>query len=150
MSYADWLSTLSRAIKEDLQSVQTGIADLKMDTSTIVDATSDIKSDTTAMRDDTTRRHKNDLMRWICPVDYHVQQEDSIDRHQTGTGQWFLRDTKFQAWDQSKDATLFCPGIPGAGKTIMAALVVNICPTNRWYSSTATTSGRASSQRSTC
>jgi Cdc6-like AAA superfamily ATPase len=108
-----------------MQSVQTGIADLKMDTSTIVDATSDIKSDTTAMRDDTTRRHKNDLMRWICPVDYHVQQEDFIDRHQTGTGQWFLHDTKFQAWDLWKDETLFCPGVPGAGKTIMAALVIN-------------------------
>jgi Cdc6-like AAA superfamily ATPase len=108
-----------------MQSVQTGIADLKVDTSTIVDATSDIKSDTTAMRDDTTRRHKNDLMRWICPVDYHVQQEDFIDRHQTGTGQWFLHDTKFQAWDLWKDETLFCPGVPGAGKTIMAALVIN-------------------------
>jgi Cdc6-like AAA superfamily ATPase len=96
-----------------------------MDTSTIVDATSDIKSDTTAIRDDTTRRHKNDLMRWICPVDYNGQQEDFIDRHQTGTGQWFLHDTMFQAWDLWNDETLFCPGVPGAGKTIMAALVIN-------------------------
>jgi hypothetical protein len=110
---------------EDLQSVQTGVAELKVNTSTIMDATSEIKSDTTALRDDTYVRHKLNLMRWICPVDYHVQHQDFIDRHQTGTGQWFLRDTKFQAWAQSKDATLFCPGIPGAGKTIMAALVIN-------------------------
>jgi Cdc6-like AAA superfamily ATPase len=48
-----------------------------------------------------------------------------MDRHQTGTGQWGLQDTIFQRWDQSKDATLFCPGIPGAGKTIMAALVID-------------------------
>jgi hypothetical protein len=82
-----------------LQSVQTGIVDLKVDTSTILDATSEIKSDTTALRDDNAVRHKRDLMRWICPVDYHVQQQDFIDRHQTGTGQWFLNDTKFQAWD---------------------------------------------------
>jgi hypothetical protein len=125
LSHADCHSTLSRAIKEDLQSIQTGIADLKVDTSTIVDATSEIKSDTTALRDDNAVRHKHDLMRWICPVDYHVQHQDFIDRHQTGTGQWFLEDAKFQGWDQSKDATLFCPGIPGAGKTIMAALVIN-------------------------
>jgi Cdc6-like AAA superfamily ATPase len=123
--HTDRHSVLSRAIKEDLKSVQTGIADLKIDTSTIVDATSEIKSDTTALRDDTAVRHKYDLMTWICPFDYHVQQQDSIDRHQTGTGQWFLQDTKFQAWDRSKDATLFCPGMPGAGKTIMAALVIN-------------------------
>jgi Cdc6-like AAA superfamily ATPase len=125
LSRTDRYSILSRAIKEDLQSVQIGIADLKVDTSTIVDVTSEIKSNTTTLMDDTATRHKRDLMRWICPDDYHVQHKDAIKRHQTGTGQWFLRDTKFQAWDQSKDATLFCPGIPGAGKTIMAALVVN-------------------------
>jgi Cdc6-like AAA superfamily ATPase len=125
LSYADWLSTLSRAIKEDMQLVQTGIADLKVDTSTIVDATSEIRSGTTSLLDDAAVRHKLDLMRWICPVDYHVQQQDFIERHQTGTGQWFLRDMMFQKWDRSKDATLFCPGIPGAGKTIMAALVIN-------------------------
>jgi hypothetical protein len=90
-----------------------------------VDAASDIKNDTAALRDDTATRHKHDLMRWICPDDYHAQHQDAISRHQTGTGQWFLRDTKFQAWDQSKDATLLCPGIPGAGKTIIAALVIN-------------------------
>jgi Cdc6-like AAA superfamily ATPase len=108
-----------------MQSVQTGIADLKVNTSTIVDATSEIRSGTTSLLDDAAVRHKLDLMRWICPVDYHVQQQDFIDRHQTGTGQWFLRDMMFQKWDRSKDATLFCPGIPGAGKTIMAALVIN-------------------------
>ena len=108
-----------------MQSVQTGIAGLKVDTSAIVDTASDIKSDTTALRNDTAIRHKHELMRWICPIDYHVQHQDFIARHQTGTGQWFLQDTKFQGWDRSKDATLFCPGMPGAGKTIMAALVID-------------------------
>jgi hypothetical protein len=105
--------------------VQTGIADLQLTTSTIVDTSLEIKSDTIALRDDTAVRHKRDLMGWICPVDYHVQHQDFIGRHQTGTGQWFLQDAKFQGWDRSKDATLFCPGIPGAGKTIMAALVID-------------------------
>jgi hypothetical protein len=105
--------------------VQGGIADLQLTASTITDTSLEIKSDTTALRNDTAVRYKRDLMRWICPVDYHVQHRDLIDRHQTGTGQWFLQDAKFQGWDQSKDATLFCPGIPGAGKTIMAALVID-------------------------
>jgi hypothetical protein len=91
----------------------------------VVELTSSIRSDTTALRDETAVRHKHDLTKWICPADYHVQHQDFIDRHQTGTGQWFLQDTKFQEWDRSKDATLFCPGIPGAGKTIMAALVID-------------------------
>jgi hypothetical protein len=110
----DCHSTLSRAIQENLQSVQTSIADLKVDTSTIVDTTSEIKHDTTVLRDDAAVRHKHDLMTWICSIDYHVQHQDFINRHQTGTGQWFLQDTIFQGWDRSNDATLFCPGIPGA------------------------------------
>jgi Cdc6-like AAA superfamily ATPase len=122
---ADYHSALSHAIERDLQVVQTGIADLQLTTSTIIDTSLEIKSDTTALRDETAVRHKHDLMGWICPVDYHVQHRDFIDRHQTGTGQWFLQDAKFQGWDQLKDATLFCPGIPGAGKTIMAALVID-------------------------
>jgi Cdc6-like AAA superfamily ATPase len=121
----DCHSILSRAIKEDLQSVQASIADLKVDTSTIVDTSSEIKHDTTALMDDTAVRRKHDLMDWICPVDYHVQHQDFINRYQAGTGQWFLQDTIFQGWDRQKDATLFCPGIPGAGKTIMAALVID-------------------------
>jgi Cdc6-like AAA superfamily ATPase len=90
-----------------------------------VDATAKIKSDTTVLRGETAERHKHDLMEWICTVDYHAQHSDFIDRHQTGTGQWFLQDSMFQRWEQSKGATLFCPGIPGAGKTIMAALVID-------------------------
>jgi hypothetical protein len=90
-----------------------------------VDTTSEIKHDTTALLGDTAVRHKHDLMTWIYSVDYHVQHQDFINRHQTGTGQWFLQDTKFQGWDRQKDATLFCPGIPGAGKTIAAALVID-------------------------
>jgi hypothetical protein len=105
--------------------VQTGVADLQLTASTLIDTSLEIKSDTTALRDDTTVRHKRDLIGWICPVDYHVQHRDFIDRHQTGTGQWFLQEAEFQGWNQSREATLFCPGIPGAGKTIMAALVID-------------------------
>lgn len=122
---ADRHSTLSRAIKEDLQSVHTSITDLKTDTTAILDTTSEIKHDTRTLRDDTTLRLKHELLQRICPVDYHVQHRDFSDRHQPGTGQWFLQDIKFQEWNRSKDGTLFCPGIPGAGKTIMASVVID-------------------------
>ena len=118
-------------MKDDLQFVKAGVIDLQLDTAIIVDATSKIKSDTTVLLDETAIRLKNDLLQWICPVDYHVQHRDFINRHQPGTGQWFLQDIKFQTWDQSKDATLFCPGIPGAGKTIMASLVIDYLLRNR-------------------
>jgi hypothetical protein len=62
---ADYRSTLSHAIERDLQVVQSGIADLQLTASTIIDTSLEIKSDTTALRDDTAVRHKRDLMGWV-------------------------------------------------------------------------------------
>ncbi|OJJ81299.1 uncharacterized protein ASPGLDRAFT_68634 [Aspergillus glaucus CBS 516.65] len=42
-----------------------------------------------------------------------------------GTGQWLLESTKYQGWLKSDKQMLFCPGIPGAGKTILTAVVIN-------------------------
>jgi Cdc6-like AAA superfamily ATPase len=36
-----------------------------------------------------------------------------------------LDSTEFQTWLETGTQTLFCPGIPGAGKTIIAAIVVD-------------------------
>ena len=62
---------------------------------------------------------------WLTPIDYAPQQSDFVARRQEGTGQWLLDSKEFNGWlDQSKQ-TLFCPGIPGAGKTIITSIVVH-------------------------
>ncbi|KAL6824068.1 ankyrin repeat-containing domain protein [Trichoderma camerunense] len=65
------------------------------------------------------------ILGWLTPIDYAPQHNDFISRKQEGTGQWFLESTKFETWLNTKGQTLFCPGIPGAGKTIITAIVVN-------------------------
>lgn len=62
---------------------------------------------------------------WLTPVDYAPQQSDFISRRQEGTGQWLLNSNKFQEWTNQNKQTLFCPGIPGAGKTIIASIVID-------------------------
>jgi Cdc6-like AAA superfamily ATPase len=62
---------------------------------------------------------------WLTPIDYTTQQSDSINRRQEGTGLWLLNSTEFQEWVNHGKKTLFCPGIPGAGKTIMSSIVVD-------------------------
>jgi hypothetical protein len=64
-------------------------------------------------------------MAWLSPTDFPSQQHDIISRRQTGTGQWFLETTEFKKWLDGSDKTLFCPGIPGAGKTMMAAIAID-------------------------
>ena len=61
---------------------------------------------------------------WLTPIDYGPQQSDYIKRRQPGTGQWLLHSNEFQNWLIESRQTLFCPGIPGAGKTLITAIVV--------------------------
>jgi hypothetical protein len=65
------------------------------------------------------------ILDWLTPIDYTAQQQDFITRQQAGTGQWLLDSAEFQAWLKADKQTLFCPGIPGAGKTILTAVTIN-------------------------
>ena len=65
------------------------------------------------------------VMHWLSPIDFAAQQHNIISRKEEGTGQWFLDSAEFEAWQQWPEKTLFCPGIPGAGKTMMAAIAID-------------------------
>jgi hypothetical protein len=74
-------------------------------------------------------RHQEDqgrqtILDWITPIDFASQQNDFITRRQAGTGQWLLDSVDFEAWLKTKQQTIFCPGIPGAGKTILTSIVI--------------------------
>lgn len=78
------------------------------------------------MTRNTIQRDENSkILEWLTPIDYGSQQSDYLRRRQPGTGQWLLGSTKFQAWVETSRQTLFCPGIPGAGKTILTSIVVD-------------------------
>ena len=65
------------------------------------------------------------VLDWLTPIDYAPEQNDFINRRQARTGQWLLDSPKFQTWLQGDRQTLFCPGIPGAGKTILTSIVID-------------------------
>lgn len=71
------------------------------------------------------REEDLEILNWLTRVDYGPQQSDYFRMRQPGTGQWLLDSTEYQAWLRTDDQTLFCPGIPGAGKTILTSIVVN-------------------------
>lgn len=73
-------------------------------------------------QDDQDRR---EILDWIAPPDHGSYQSHFFERQQPGTCQWFLDSEAYQAWLQTKQQTLFCPGIPGAGKTILTSVLVN-------------------------
>jgi hypothetical protein len=66
-----------------------------------------------------------EIMEWLSSDNFTAQQSDLITRKQADTGQWFLDSREFTEWVNGTSQTLFCPGIPGAGKTMMAAIAVD-------------------------
>ncbi|KAL6897202.1 ankyrin repeat-containing domain protein [Trichoderma evansii] len=66
-----------------------------------------------------------EILNWLTPIDFAPQQSDYIRIRQPGTCHWFLASDKYLSFIKSDKQTLFCPGAPGAGKTIMSAAVID-------------------------
>ncbi|KAM0425053.1 hypothetical protein ACHAPT_009612 [Fusarium lateritium] len=64
------------------------------------------------------------ILDWLTEIDYGPRQSYHLKRRQPGTGQWLLNSPQFKTWIETEKQTLFCPGIPGAGKTILTSIVV--------------------------
>jgi Cdc6-like AAA superfamily ATPase len=77
---------------------------------------SDHEAEREAILDWLIRRHQDD---------YIDLQNSSIGEPEPRTGQWFLFSEEFQKWLKTDNQTLFCPGIPGAGKTFITSIVVD-------------------------
>jgi hypothetical protein len=79
------------------------------------------------MRIDQDHAQLDSLKAWLSPTDFLAQQSDIIHRRHKGTGQWFLDTPEFSKWllPTNTGETLFCTGIPGAGKTMIAAIVID-------------------------
>lgn len=104
-------SKLSQAIKDDIAFVRTHIPTVQSGIDTI-------------QQDQSHAKHDK-LIAWISPIDFPAQQSDIINRRQEGTGQWFLNAPEVAQWLSQQKGTLFCPGIPGAGKTMIAAIAID-------------------------
>jgi hypothetical protein len=104
-------STISQAIKDDTNSIRTHV--------------SAIQSAVSKVQHEQATVNQRVILEWISSSDYPAQQSDIIKRRQEGTGQWFLDAPEVARFLSEAKATLFCPGIPGAGKTMVAAIAID-------------------------
>ena len=73
-------------------------------------------------RDEQARR---ELCQWLSPLDFPAQQREVYSRRQEGSGKWLLESERFQSWLKTEGGVLLCPGNPGAGKTVLASVVID-------------------------
>ncbi|KAJ6467478.1 hypothetical protein DFH09DRAFT_832865, partial [Mycena vulgaris] len=65
------------------------------------------------------------IIDWLSPINFFLRHADISGARQLGTGEWLLADPHFKEWESSSGGTLWCRGIPGAGKTVLASIVVD-------------------------
>ena len=112
------LSKLAQAMKKDTSFIRDALPSLQTDVATI-------RNKQNLQWDAQKLQQHNTIIQWLSPTDFPTQQHDIISRRQEGTGQWFLDTPEFKRWLRGSDKTLFCPGIPGAGKTMIAAIAID-------------------------
>ncbi|VUC35512.1 unnamed protein product [Clonostachys rosea] len=71
------------------------------------------------------RKDVEDILEWLISIDYGPMQSDIIKLRQPETGQWFLNTDEYRMWVSGNNNTLYCPGIPGAGKTMITSIVID-------------------------
>ncbi|KAH6838535.1 ankyrin repeat-containing domain protein [Chaetomium sp. MPI-CAGE-AT-0009] len=54
-----------------------------------------------------------------------ISYSENQQRVLPGSGEWFLASPEYGSWMSSPGTTLFVPGIPSSGKSVMASIVVN-------------------------
>ncbi|KAK6501952.1 hypothetical protein TWF481_009770 [Arthrobotrys musiformis] len=96
----------------------------------VLGSLSKTEADVKTIRSNLEKKEDIEILNWLTDIDYGPQQTDYINRRQVGTGQWLLDSVEFQEWMRNDKQTLFCPGIPGAGKTILASIVVDYLSSN--------------------
>ncbi|CAG2000637.1 unnamed protein product [Fusarium graminearum] len=117
-----------RPVKEILSQGQSfsGRADrIWLIINTVLDDTSAIRENTTHTRAKLDRKEDVEILDWLTPIDYGPQQSDYFSTRQPATGNWLLQSEEFLYWLAASKQTLFCPGMPGAGKTILTSIVVD-------------------------
>ncbi|KAG8625208.1 hypothetical protein KVT40_006959 [Elsinoe batatas] len=134
---------LSEAIQKDTAAIRASITPLQAQTNNIgagvkllqadttsirattnftQDALSPLQANATAFADSQSLQKHKAMLEWLSPVDPSAVLNDHLSRRQAGTCQWFLESAAFTEFQDGTEKTLFCPGIPGAGKTMVAAV----------------------------
>lgn len=98
---------------------------IKEDTTNIKDDTEVIRSGINSVKIQEDRAEHHRISEWLSSSNYPAQQSDIMKRRHDGTGRWFLGSSEVDKWLSEPHTTLFCPGIPGAGKTMIAAIAVD-------------------------
>ncbi len=78
----------------------------------------------TQYREDQER--KQILLAKLTTIDFEATHADISSRRAQNTGRWLLDCPQYYSWrSKISSSVIWCPGIPGAGKTVLASLIID-------------------------
>lgn len=107
---------LNRAIHQEICRTQDGIQTI-----------------TRALEETSLRQTDSDhreVLDWLSPLNFWIKQIDVFEKRHPETGTWLLQNDVFTEWLLGTGKTLWCPGIPGAGKTVLASVIIDYLEKN--------------------
>ncbi|KAM5363841.1 hypothetical protein ACJZ2D_011817 [Fusarium nematophilum] len=91
----------------------------------IQEATTETKIIVQGIESQQNAREKQAILDWIIDTSFGAQQSDILARRQPGTCQWLLDSVEYHNWVENGSQILYCPGIPGSGKTVVSSIVIH-------------------------
>nr|GAT58832.1 NACHT and ankyrin domain protein [Mycena chlorophos] len=65
------------------------------------------------------------ILDFVSPINFLLRQQEINETRHKNTGTWLLEDPVFLEWKSGSTKLLWCTGIPGAGKTVLASLIIH-------------------------
>jgi hypothetical protein len=68
--------------------------------------------------------HLKKIEEWLSAPNSSTTLNEALKKRQDGTGSWFLLSKSFQTWTNGTSRYLWLQGIPGCGKTVLCATII--------------------------
>ncbi|KAJ4165959.1 hypothetical protein NW765_007185 [Fusarium oxysporum] len=117
MAAAAYAKQLTSLIRHEELAQETKLSELQTQINKIARTAEDVRSQQ-------EKEEQFEILSWLSQADFGQQQSETLRMWQQGTLQWLLESHEYQKWIREKGEILFCPGIPGAGKTVATSAVI--------------------------
>ncbi|KAK7710332.1 hypothetical protein SLS64_005917 [Diaporthe eres] len=90
-------------------------------------SSNEVKHNTRKIARYVDKQDHRDILKWLSDedFDYHKNYQSHLVRNrEAGTRKWLLGSDEWKSWLEVGGQTLYCPGIPGSGKTFTTAMVI--------------------------
>ena len=119
-------STISFALQGDQISLAKAIKADTMQIHALLDGVQEMQVGVTYLHDRQEAEAVQKVIDWFSPLSFGDRHNDVLSRRCEGTGNWLFETPEASAWLSSPEkSSLWCSGIPGAGKTTIAAIMTD-------------------------